>query len=465
MSNEVTSNINENDSPSIFPEQNDRIPIQYITDDFLRRHTKTQDLSAVHHLCLTSNVISPYKLTLLENLEGLRYLTVLNVSGNAIERLEGLRSLTRLKCLNLNDNRICRLDGLETLKNLQRLYLNHNRIQDFPSWFQNRLISLKCLQLGNNNIENLHILTKLRRLSNLTELVIKGNPASDPSSQHSGSILPSSLSNHTEQHEEVFNQCCRSFVIFHLRTLTLLDTQIVTLEERKEADSWFEQSEISRINSQLETREAEVADLSDCLARLSIEAEGRSARAECLARQKAAQDAKLEEMRRELVAKDELLRAKSDELMRACLKHYEIEQELAFYKIDKKLSDALGKPPDINAGLNENNAPTSESIDPKTLARANGFSLESPYLGKCRYFRVSSAPPNHYNPIPSRSETNCLPRVEENEMDGYVEPWRVKSGELGTNPHSYHTQARNTLSNGKIDDAELESNPDTSDGY
>lgn len=57
----------------------------------------------------------------------------------------------------------------------------------------------------------------------------------------------------------------------------------------------------------METREAEVADLSDCLARLSIEVKGRGARVEGLARQKAAQDAKLEEMRRELAAKDELV--------------------------------------------------------------------------------------------------------------------------------------------------------------
>ena len=90
----------------------------------------------------------------LDNLEDLRNLTVLNVSGNAIERLEGLRSLTRLKCLNLNQNRVCRLDGLETLKNLQRLYLNNNLVNDFPSWFQSRLISLKSLQIGYNKIDN-----------------------------------------------------------------------------------------------------------------------------------------------------------------------------------------------------------------------------------------------------------------------------------------------------------------------
>ncbi len=67
-------------------------------------------------------------------------------------------------------------------------------------------------------------------------------------------------------------------------------------------------AELSRINGQLESREAEVADLTDCLARLSIEAEGRGAFAEGLARQKADQDVEIDQMRRELAAKDELVR-------------------------------------------------------------------------------------------------------------------------------------------------------------
>ncbi|KAM3186702.1 hypothetical protein ACTXT7_003780 [Hymenolepis weldensis] len=145
--------------------------------------------------------------------------------------------------------------------------------------------------------------------------------------------------------------------------------------------------EISRINNQLETREAEVADLSDCLARLSIEVKGQGARAEGLARQKAAQDAKLEEMRRELAAKDELLRAKSDELLRACLKHYEIEQELAFYKIDQKLGAVSGKPPDITAGLNENGVSTSEPIDLKTMSYLKGMKLIGQFSALVRHRR------------------------------------------------------------------------------
>lgn len=38
------------------------------------------------------------------------------------------------------------------------------------------------------------------------------------------------------------------------------------------------------------------------------------------------------------------LKRKTTELTRACEKHYELEQELAFYKIDHKF-DTLSKPP------------------------------------------------------------------------------------------------------------------------
>lgn len=47
-----------------------------------------------------------------------------------------------------------------------------------------------------------------------------------------------------EPQEAVYAQCCRAFVVFHLRTLTMLDGQVVDPNERKEADSWFEQSKI-----------------------------------------------------------------------------------------------------------------------------------------------------------------------------------------------------------------------------
>ncbi|KAL5969752.1 Centriolin [Taenia solium] len=297
-------------------------------------------------------------------------------------------------------------------------------VQDFPSWFQHNLVSLKSLQIGYNRIDNLHILTKLRRLPNLTELVIKGNPATDPENAHFSSPCPSKSGTVADQQESVFIQCCRSFAIFHLRSLTLLDGEIVVPEERKEANSWFEQTEISRINSQLESREAEVADLSDCLARLSIEAEGRGALAEGLAKQKAEQDLRLEEMRKELAVKDELLRAKSDELLRACLKHYEIEQELAFYKIDTKLAALLGKPPDVNAGGEGD----YRRLDSHATARTTSTVTmdESPYLGKCRYIRLSGASTSNQDPGAMTIDSNTLPSARR-QMHVPTDPRRAKS--------------------------------------
>ncbi|KAL5105286.1 hypothetical protein TcWFU_008850 [Taenia crassiceps] len=297
-------------------------------------------------------------------------------------------------------------------------------VQDFPSWFQHSLVSLKSLQIGYNRISNLHILTKLRRLPNLTELVIKGNPATDPDNAHFNSIYPLSSGTVADQQESVFIQCCRSFAIFHLRSLTLLDGQIVVPEERKEADSWFEQNEISRINSQLESREAEVADLSDSLARLSIEAEEHVALAEGLVKQKAEQDMRLEEMRKELAVKDELLRAKSDELLRACLKHYEIEQELTFYKIDTKLAALLGKPPDVNAG-GEGNCRRLEA-QPTARSTSTVAMDESPYLGKCRYIRLSVDPTSNQDSGAMAVDSNTLPSAK-SQMHVIADPRRTKS--------------------------------------
>ncbi|KAM3186703.1 hypothetical protein ACTXT7_003781 [Hymenolepis weldensis] len=103
------------------------------------------------------------------------------------------------------------------------------------------------------------------------------------------------------------------------------------------------------------------------------------------------------------------------------------------------------------------------------FARAVGSSYESPYLGKCRYFRVSGAPPNHYNPIPSSSGANSLPKIEEKEMNSHVVAGRINSIEFATNSHPYHTQSSahqmNTLCNGTMGDEELESNPDTSEEF
>ncbi|KAM9522144.1 centriolin isoform 2-T3 [Guaruba guarouba] len=74
-----------------------------------------------------------------------------------------------------------------------------------------------------------------------------------------------------------------------------------------------------------------------------------------------------EDLQRDLGTKNELLKQKTVELTRACQKQYELEQELAFYKIDAKFEPLNYLPP--------------EDVE---LDNVPG---ESPYIGKARYKR------------------------------------------------------------------------------
>ena len=64
-----------------------------------------------------------------------------------------------------------------------------------------------------------------------------------------------------------------------------------------------------------------------------------------------------------------LLKRKTAELAAACEKHYSLEQELAFFKIDAKF-DSLGRPPQPHAD-------TDESV--------GSVVGESPYVGQGRF--------------------------------------------------------------------------------
>lgn len=70
-----------------------------------------------------------------------------------------------------------------------------------------------------------------------------------------------------------------------------------------------------------------------------------------------------------------------------------------------------------------------------------GSSHESPYLGKCRYFMVSNAPANHYNPVPGTSIGHNLPSIKGGKgLNGHQESRGIKSMGFASNSHSYPTQ-------------------------
>ena len=156
-------------------------------------------------------------------------LTDLNLSSNAVQKIENLSQLASLRHLNLADNQITHIDPLMTLTNLESLNLAGNLIERLPRSFQ-RLQRLRVLRLARNKLSTvcLHVtvalcsllyvqlrdIEHLRPLRNLVTLTLHGTPLSE---------LPH----------------MRSFVLYHLTTIEILDGQSITLQDREQASERF----------------------------------------------------------------------------------------------------------------------------------------------------------------------------------------------------------------------------------
>ncbi|XP_050782619.1 centriolin isoform X6 [Gopherus flavomarginatus] len=244
------------------------------------------------------------------------------------------------------------------MQNLQKLNLAGNEIEHIPVWVGKKLRSLRILNLRQNKISSLHDTAKLKPLKDLTSLFLADNPVVN---------LPH----------------YRLYTIFHLRSLENLDGQPVTNHDRQEALERFNLEEIEKLEKDLEKTIKEMEDLKtkqfEVLEQLQHQDEvNRSLK------QKTLQQKQIyKELERDLDTKNELsyillsigallhalpqLKQKTMELTRACQKQYELEQELAFYKIDAKFEPLSYFPPE-NVELDD-------------------VPGESPYIGKARYKR------------------------------------------------------------------------------
>ncbi|CAI2738806.1 unnamed protein product, partial [Dicrocoelium dendriticum] len=88
----------------------------------------------------------------------------------------------------------------------------------------------------------LHQLLRLRDLNNLTELSFHGNPAVDQLILAKNNTEPESRDHNSGFHDEA-QTTYRLFVLFHLRTLIVLDGKEVRPEDRRQSDSQFSQGE------------------------------------------------------------------------------------------------------------------------------------------------------------------------------------------------------------------------------
>ncbi|XP_060590560.1 centriolin-like [Ruditapes philippinarum] len=319
--------------------------VRYITEDLIRKVCKEDSLEMVTTVNLTlTKAEAGKKIKYIENLDRLKRVQVLILSNNIIERIEKLDKLLKLKELDLSNNCIVKIEGLENLTNLQILNLSGNIIEHIPIWMGKRLKSLRAFHIGRNRLESLSELAKLKPLPDLTQLTVAENPLAE------------------------FNHC-RPYLVFHLRTLEVIDGQAVTDRERSAAKDRFEQDEVERLEKQLEGEEAKNRRLEEEHNRSKQERSHMSATEDDLRKREKNYSSRIEELERELETKNDLLKKKTSELNKACEKHYQLEQDLAFHKIDSKF-DSLGRGPE-------------QSYD--DTGDDSGLLGESPYIGKARY--------------------------------------------------------------------------------
>ncbi|TGZ50387.1 hypothetical protein CRM22_010790 [Opisthorchis felineus] len=314
-----------------------------------------------------------YKIRVIENLKLVQNLYKLNLSHNCISKISNLECLSHLTHLDLAHNLISSMDGLQTLTGLLTLNLRGNQISSIPFWIKQCLVSLKTLNLADNRINSLHQLLRLRGLDSLTSLSFHGNPAVEDlvmtasSDNNSESELSRQLDAQIQQDSR--SLIYRLFTLFHLRTLARLDGEPVKPEEIRKAIERFSQVETDHMLRKLQQRETDLDKLERANLELvrGLDTQYRMARAA-----QADQEmhlSKINRLEQELQAKDAMLASQTDELARACLKHYELEQELAFHKIDNKFAQfLLGPRPQVN-----------QSDLQKVEATG-----DHPYVGRCR---------------------------------------------------------------------------------
>ena len=150
-----------------------------------------------------------------EVLHSLRNIQVLNLSYNKITVIENLHFLKdKLLELNLAENSIAAFDeNLTSLHRLERLNLSGNRIRRIPSSISN-MRNLNSLRIARNDLDVLKDLLQLQPMQSLSKLRIDKNPITDLSH-------------------------ARSFAVFNIPSLSSLDGNDISEEERQQAHTQF----------------------------------------------------------------------------------------------------------------------------------------------------------------------------------------------------------------------------------
>ena len=97
----------------------------------------------------------------------------LSLSSNFIVKIPDIH-LKNLQILSLGRNKIKVIRGLDFVGNtLKQLWISYNEIDKLDG--MQALLKLECLYIGNNNIAKVDELNKITHLTNLADVVFKGN--------------------------------------------------------------------------------------------------------------------------------------------------------------------------------------------------------------------------------------------------------------------------------------------------
>ncbi|CAF0783366.1 unnamed protein product [Brachionus calyciflorus] len=106
-------------------------PIMKLTIEYLKQEAHNFDLECVFVLDLSKKGIVE-----VEEIRNCVNLEILNLSDNGISDLTNLKELSKLHQINLSNNNIISLKGLECLESLKTLNLAGNKIQDIHEFYQ-----------------------------------------------------------------------------------------------------------------------------------------------------------------------------------------------------------------------------------------------------------------------------------------------------------------------------------------
>ncbi|KAJ6244978.1 hypothetical protein M0813_20687 [Anaeramoeba flamelloides] len=285
----------------------------YITEGFIKKKTKIQDLHEIKELNLHLEHKKEGKIRYIENLDKLKNLTYLDLSENMIETISNLDKNRKLIHLDLSGNMITKIENINHLTKLQHLDFSNNSITRIRKNSVSKLQAVEYLDLSSNKLEHLNDLLHFKELYNLKSLNVLDNPISE---------LP-----HYQE-----------FIVYHLRTIETLNGSKIKKDFRSQAKDRFDMEEIKKLEQLVADRDKEIVQLKKRNSKLRSDNKELRIIEDNYNQDMEIMEKDQKRLRNQLESKSRLLQKKTHELTKTCELLYEVQQELAFYKIDQSFS-------------------------------------------------------------------------------------------------------------------------------